>query len=278
MGLAGKTLFITGSSRGIGKAIALRCARDGANIAIVAKTITPFRTLPGTIYQTAHEVEQAGGKALPLAVDIRDEHAISQAVVATLDRFGGIDILVNNAGAIDLEHFLMINPRKIDLLLDINIRGTQLCIRECAPYLVASAEAGRCPHILNISPPLNMNPKWFAENPTYTISKYAMSMFVLGMAQTPYFRNRVSVNALWPRKVIATSALRMLPHADPQRCRKPEIMADAAHAIFQWPATCTGNFFIDEQVLRQKGITDFDRYAVVPGTPDDQLLDDLFLD
>jgi citronellol/citronellal dehydrogenase len=275
--LHGKTLFITGGSRGIGLAIALRAAREGANVAIAAKTTEPNPKLPGTIHTAAAEIERAGGKALPIGCDIRDEAAVRAAVAETANAFGGIDILVNNASAISLTGTMATPMKRFDLMFDVDVRGTFLCSQVCVPHLEASAAAGRNPHILTLSPPLNLDPKWFCDHVAYTIAKYGMSMCVLGMAEE--FRGAgVAVNALWPRSVIATSAIALIPGAASQmdRMRTPEIMADAAHAILTRDArTTTGNFFLDDEVLAASGITDFSRYAVKPGNP---LLPDLFLD
>jgi len=274
--LEGKTLFITGGSRGIGLAIAVRAAQDGANIAIAAKTVDPHPKLPGTIHSAAAAIEQAGGNALAIACDIRDEVAVRAAVAATVARFGGIDILVNNASAISLTGTAATTLKRFDLMFGVNVRGTFLCAQACLPHLQASAAAGRNPHILTLAPPLNMDAKWFRDHAAYTMAKYGMSMCVLGMAEE--FRNDgIGVNALWPRTVIATAALAMIPGAGEQldRTRQPSIMADAAHAVLTRDArTTTGNFFLDDEVLQQDGVTDFSRYAVKPGTP---LLPDLFL-
>jgi len=276
-GLAGRTLFITGASRGIGLAIALRAARDGANVAILGKTVEPHPKLPGTIHDAAAAVEEAGGHALAVACDVRDENAVDAAVEATLARFGSLDILVNNASAISLTGTLDTPVKRYDLMMGVNARGTFVASRACLPHLIASAKTGRNPHILTLSPPLNLDPKWFRPHVAYTTAKYGMSLAVLGMAEE--FRpHGVAVNALWPRTVIATAAIAMIPGAQSQtaRMRKPEIVADAAHAILVRDArTCTGRFFIDEDVLREAGVTDFGRYAVVPGQP---LMTDLFLD
>jgi citronellol/citronellal dehydrogenase len=275
-GLADKTLFVSGGSRGIGLAIALRAARDGANVAIAAKTSAPNPKLPGTIHSAAAEIEEAGGHALPLVCDIRDEASVLSAVAATIGRFGGIDILINNASAISLTGTLETPMKRFDLMFGVNVRGTFLCSQACLPHLKASAGAGRNPHILTLSPPLNMDPKWFAPHVAYTMAKYGMSLCVLGMAEE--FRSEgIGVNALWPRTVIATAALAMIPGAREQLdlTRQPAIMADAAHAILTRDARATtGNFFLDDEVLRAAGVTDFDRYAVKPGMP---LLPDLFL-
>jgi citronellol/citronellal dehydrogenase len=274
--LAGKTLLVTGGSRGIGLAIAVRAARDGANVAIAAKTDAPHPKLPGTIHTAAAEVESAGGKALPIACDIRDEAAVQAAVAATVATFGGIDVLVNNASAISLTGTAATPMKRFDLMFGVNVRGTYACSQACLPHLARSAAAGRNPHILTLSPPLNLDPKWFRDHVAYTMAKYGMSMCVLGMAEE--FRPAgIAVNALWPRSVIATAAVAMIPGAATQtdRMRKPEIMADAAHAILTRDArTTTGRFFIDEQALAEAGVTDLARYAMAPGRP---LLPDLFL-
>jgi len=274
--LAGKTLFVSGGSRGIGLAIALRAARDGANVVIAAKTSSPHPKLPGTIYTAAEEIERAGGKALPVECDIRDEAAVYGAVDAAVKRFGGVDILVNNASAISLTGTLETPMKRFDLMIGVDVRGTFLCSQACLPHLRHAAAAGRNPHILTLSPPLNLDSKWFAPHVAYTIAKYGMSMCVLGMAEE--FRNEeIAVNALWPRTVIATAALAMIPGAadDIARTRKPEIVADAAHAILVRDArSTTGRFFIDEDALREAGVTDFEQYATKPGT---KLLPDLFL-
>jgi citronellol/citronellal dehydrogenase len=275
--LAGKTLFISGASRGIGLAIALRAARDGANVVIAAKTVEPHPKLSGTIHTAAAEVERAGGKALPVAVDIRDEAAVRDAVTQAVLRFGGIDILVNNASAISLTGTLATPMKRFDLMFGVNVRGTFLCSQACLPHLLEAAAAGRNPHVLTLSPPLDLRPRWFKDHVAYTMAKYGMSMCVLGMAEE--FRAAgVAVNALWPRTVIATAALAMIPGMDGrlENCRKPEILADAAHAILTKPSReATGNFYIDEDVLTRDGITDFAPYAVNPGA---RLLPDLFLD
>ena len=275
--LRGKTLFVTGGSRGIGLAIALRAARDGANVAIAAKTTEPNPKLPGTIHTAAAEIEKAGGKALPLACDIRDEAAVRAAVAATANAFGGIDILVNNASAINLTGTAATPMKRLDLMFDVNVRGTFLCSQACLPHLEASAAASRNPHILTLSPPLNLDPKWFRDHVAYTIAKYGMSLCVLGMAEE--FRSAgIAVNALWPRSVIATAAIAMIPGAASEihRMRTPEIIAEAAHAVLTRDArTTTGNFFIDDEVLAEAGVTNLTRYAVKAGSP---LLPDLFLD
>ncbi|XP_063321000.1 hydroxysteroid dehydrogenase-like protein 2 [Pelmatolapia mariae] len=268
--LAGCTLFITGASRGIGKAIALKAARDGANIVIAAKTAEPHPKLPGTIYTAAQEVEAAGGKALPCVVDIRDEQQIGDAVQKAVDVFGGIDILVNNASAISLTGTLETQMKKVDLMLGINLRGTYLTSKLVIPHLLKS----RNPHILNLSPPLNLNPVWFKNHTAYTMAKYGMSMCVLGMAEE--FRGQIAVNALWPRTAIQTAAMDMLGgEGVSKQCRKADIIADAAYAILSRPKDYTGHFLVDEEFLREQGVKDFDQYAVQPGHP---LLPDFFLD
>ena len=275
--LQGKTLFITGASRGVGLSIALRAARDGAQIVIAAKTTALHPKLPGTIYTAAAQIEKAGGKALPLAVDIRDEAAVLGAVEQAAAQFGSIDILVNNASAISLTGTLATPMKRFDLMFGVDVRGTFLCSQACLPHLLRAAAAGRNPHILNLSPPLNLRPHWFKDHVAYTIAKYGMSMCVLGMAEE--FRDRgVAVNALWPRTVIATAALTMIPgmSARGDGCRTPEILADAAHVILTSDACqATGHFYIDEEVLASAGVTDFSRYAVQPGSP---LIADLFVD
>src|SRR5512134_411134 len=267
--LAGKTLFITGGSRGIGKAIALRAAAEGANVALAAKTTTPHPKLPGTIFSAAREIEEAGGSALPLQVDIRFEDQIAAAAAKTAETFGGIDILVNNASAIHLAGTRETPMKRFDLMFGVNLRGTFAASQAILPYLVK----GRNPHILNLSPPVSLDPKWFRDHCAYTIAKYGMSLCVLGMAEE--FRTAgVAVNALWPKTVIATAAIAMLGGMAERNCRKPEIVADAAYAILRRDSrACTGNFFLDEEVLAAEGVTDFSRYAVEPGAP---LCPDLF--
>lgn len=259
--LSGKTLFITGASRGIGLAIALRAARDGANIVIAAKTETPHPRLPGTIYTAAAEIEAAGGKALPLAVDIRDETGLQQAVMRTAEVFGGIDIVVNNASAISLTGTADTSLKRFDLMMGVNVRGTFAVTQACLP-LLRKAEN---PHILTLSPPPSLEPDWYGGHVAYTIAKMGMSLCVLGWAEE--FREAgIAANALWPRTVIDTAALAMLGGLiKPGHCRRPDIVADAAHAILTRPArTCSGNFFLDEEVLREEGVTDFSSYAVDP--------------
>lgn len=271
--LKGAVALITGGSRGIGKAIALRLAKEGAHVAIAAKTAEPHPKLEGTIYSAAEEIEQAGGKALPLQVDIRHEEQITAAVQQTVETFGRLDILVNNASAIALTPTEQTEAKRFDLMHDINIRGTFLMCRHCIPYLKKSGNA----HILNLSPPLNMNPKWFAQHLAYTMSKYGMSMVVLGLAEELRNQN-IAVNALWPKTTIATAAVQNLLGGDflMQKSRTPQIVADAAYYILRRPpATCTGNFFLDEAVLQQEGITDFEHYAV---NPSQNLMPDLFID
>ncbi len=270
--LQGKTVFITGASRGIGKAIAVRAARDGANVVVAAKTKAPNPKLPGTIDTAAEEIEAAGGKALAVPCDVRDEEAVRGAVARAVERFGGIDVLVNNASAIHLADTAATPMKRFDLMLSVNVRGTFLCTQACLPHL----ERAQNPHVLVLSPPLSLRPRWFAPHVAYTLSKYGMSMCVLGMAEE--LRDRgVAVNALWPRTVIATAALNLLGGDETARHgRTPEMVADAAHAILVRPAReCTGNFFIDEDVLRAEGVQDFERYAVRRGEP---LMRDLFVD
>jgi citronellol/citronellal dehydrogenase len=273
MDFKGKTVFITGGSRGIGKAIALKLASAGANVAIAAKTADPNPKLEGTIFTAAEEIEKAGGKALPLQVDIRFEDQIKNAVEKTISAFGGIDILVNNASAINLSPTENLEAKRFDLMHNINVRGTFLVSQACIPWL----KKGSNPHILNLSPPLDMNPKWFASHLAYTMSKYGMSMVVLGLAEE-LKKYRIGVNALWPRTTIATAAVQNLLGGDYliQRSRKPEIVADAAFAVFSQPSEeCTGNFFIDEELLKKQGISDFSHYAVNSG---EQLQTDLFVE
>ncbi len=266
--LSGKTLFITGASRGIGKAIALRAARDGANIVIASKSADKHPKLPGTIHSAAEEIEAAGGQALAIQTDIRHEEQVEAAVAAAVGRFGGIDILVNNASAIYLAGTLQTPMKRFDLMAGVNGRGTFLCSQKALPHLLESAN----PHILNISPPLSMKAEWFKSNCAYTMAKYGMSMCVLGMS-AEFAERGVAVNALWPRTAIDTAALAMLKGVvEPKNCRKPEIVADAAHAILTRDSReCTGNFFIDDDVLREEGVEDLDRYAVDP-------MEDLFID
>ncbi|GDX15783.1 short chain dehydrogenase [Actinomycetes bacterium] len=276
MSLAGKRIFITGGSRGIGLAIALRAAQDGAHIAIAAKTAEANPKLPGTIFSAAKEIEAAGGTALPIQCDIRDEAQIEAAIAKTAETFGGIDILVNNASAINLTRTDQTPAKRFDLMFDVNVRGTFLTSQAALPHLRTSAEEGRNPHILNLSPPLSMKAIWFKNHVAYTMAKYGMSMCVLGMAEE-FKRDGIAVNALWPRTVIDTAALQMIPGIDALAGRKPEILADAAHIIFNRDAKkCTGNFFVDDMVLASEGITDLEKYSVTPGTKD--FLLDFFLD
>ncbi len=274
--LAGRTLFVTGATRGIGLAIALRAARDGANVAFIGKTETPHPKLPGTIHDAARAIEASGGSALPIACDLRDESAVEAAVAAAAARFGGIDVLVNNASAISLTGTLETPAKRFDLMMGVNARGTYVASRACLPHLLAAANAGRNPHVLTLAPPPTLDPKWYGNHVAYTLAKVGMSLVTLGMAEE--FRDRgVAFNALWPRTVIATAAIAMIPGAAAaqQRMRKPEIVADAAHAIVTRDArACSGRFLIDEDVLREEGVADFARYAVTPGQP---LLPDLFL-
>ncbi len=268
--LKNQTLFITGGSRGIGEAIALRAARDGANVVLAAKSEREHPKLPGTIYSVAKAIEAAGGKALPIRCDIRNDEDVANAVAEAVKAFGGIDILINNASAISLTGTLETPMKRFDLMFGVDVRGTFLASQTCIPHLKKSAN----PHILTLAPPLNMDPKWFAPHTAYTMAKYGMSMCVLGMA--PEFApDGIAINALWPRTVIHTAALAMIPGVDPERCRTPQIMADAAHAILTTPSRQrTGQFLIDENVLREAGVTDFEVYAVKAGM---ELLPDLFL-
>jgi citronellol/citronellal dehydrogenase len=270
--LKGKTIFITGASRGIGKAIALRAARDGANVVIAAKTDQPHPKLPGTIHTAAEEIEKAGGKALACVVDVRSEDQIQQAVQATVTRFGGIDILVNNASAISLTGTEATPMKRYDLMHQINTRGTFACSQACIPHLRKAAN----PHVLNLSPPLDMKEKWFAPHTAYTMAKFGMSMCVLGMAGE--FRSEgIAFNALWPRTVVATAAVQNLLGGDSviRGSRSPDIMADAAYVILTRPSReCTGNFFVDDEVLKSAGVTDLSKYQTVPGA---DLIPDFFV-
>ena len=276
MTLAGKRIFITGGSRGIGLAIALRAAADGASVAIAAKTSDPNPKLPGTIHTAAAEIEAAGGKALAIQCDLRDELQIEAAVNQAAEAFGGIDILVNNASAINLTRTDATPAKRFDLMFDVNVRGTFLTSQAALPHLRKSAADGRNPHILNLSPPLSMKPVWFKNHVAYTMAKYGRSMCVLGMAEE-FKRDGIAVNALWPRTVIDTAALQMIPGIDALAGRTPEILADAAYIIFNRPAAeCTGNFFVDDELLASEGITDLEKYSVTPGTKD--FLLDFFLD
>ena len=276
MTLAGKKIFITGGSRGIGLAIALRAAADGASVAIAAKTAEVNPKLPGTIFTAAAEIEVAGGTALPIQCDLRDETQIEAAVKLAADTFGGIDIVINNASAINLTKTESTPAKRFDLMFGVNVRGTFLTSQAAIPYLRQSAIEGRNPHILNLSPPLSMNPKWFKNNVAYTMAKYGMSMCVLGMAEE-FKRDGIAVNALWPRTVIDTAALQMIPGIDASAGRTPKILADAAYIIFNRPSNeCTGNFFVDDELLASEGITDLAKYSVTPGTK--EFLQDFFLD
>jgi citronellol/citronellal dehydrogenase len=274
--LQGKTLLITGASRGIGLAIAKRAAADGANIVLLAKTVDPNPKLPGTLASAAAEVVAAGGQALPVQTDIRDEAAVAAAVQAAVAHFGGIDILVNNASAISLTPTAATPMKRFDLMFGVNVRGTFACTQACLPELMKSAKAGRNPHVLNMSPPLSMKEHWFRGHVAYTMAKYGMSECTLGHAGE--FRPLgIAVNSLWPRTAIATAALQMIPGVDLNLCRKPEILADAAFFILTSDAKATtGNFFIDDEVLARHGVTDLDRYAVKPGTT--KFIPDFFVD
>jgi len=269
LSLKGRTLFITGASRGIGLAIALRAAKDGANVAVVAKTETPHPRLPGTIHTAAEQIEQAGGKALPLAVDIRSEEQVTQAVAECAKTFGGIDILVNNASAIQLTRADTTELKRFDLMQQVNARGTFLCSKLCLPHLIGREN----PHVLSLAPPISMDPRWFAQHTAYTVSKFSMAMVSFGLAAE---WKDVAFNCLWPRTIIRTAALNLIPGVDQSRCRTPEIVADAAQVILTRDAkSFTGRFCIDEDVLRETGVTDFSGYAVDPGK---ELLTDLFLE
>ncbi|SCY90041.1 SDR family oxidoreductase [Microvirga guangxiensis] len=272
MSLKGKTLFITGASRGIGLAIGLRAARDGANVVIAAKTAEPHPKLPGTIYTAAEEIEKAGGKALPLVVDVRDEAAVSGAIEKTVETFGGLDIVVNNASAISLTPTTMTDMKRFDLMHQINTRGTYMVSKYAIPHL----EKAENPHILMMSPPLDMKEKWFAPHLAYTMAKYGMSLCVLGLAGELRPKG-IAVNALWPRTTIATSAVKNLLGGDEivQASRTPEILSDAAYAIFQKPArNFSGHFLIDDVFLSEEGVTDFEKYRVDPTKP---LMPDFFV-
>lgn len=276
MSLAGKRIFITGGSRGIGLAIALKAARDGASVAIAAKTAEVNPKLPGTIYSAAAEIEAAGGIALPIQCDLRDEEQITASIAKAAAEFGGIDILINNASAINLTKTEATPAKRFDLMFDVNVRGTFLTSQAAIPHLRESAKAGRNPHILTLSPPLSMKAKWFQHHVAYTMAKYGMSMCVLGMSEE-FRKEGIAVNALWPRTAIDTAALQMIPGVDTAACRTPEILADAAYIILNRESKgCTGNFFVDDELLASEGITDLERYSVVPGTKD--FLLDFFLD
>ena len=270
--LHAKTIFITGASRGIGREIALRCARDGAQVVITGKTVQAHARLPGTIHSVAAEVEQAGGKALAIQLDVRDEQALQAAVEQAAQHFGGIDVLVNNASAIGLSSTLNTPAKRLDLMWQVNMRATFLASQACIPFLKKSAN----PHILTLSPPLNLDAKWFAPHVAYSISKYGMSLCALGMARE-FAADGIAVNCLWPRTTIATSAIEFnFPEDVLRASRKPAIVADAAyHILIRDSRDCTGNFFVDEQVLHEAGIKNLDQYALTPGAP---LYNDLFLD
>jgi len=272
MSLRGKTIFITGASRGIGKAIAERAARDGANVVVAAKTAEPNSKLPGTIYSAAEDIEALGGKALALQVDVRFDEQIQKAISQAVEKFGGLDVLVNNASAISLTGTLETDAKRFDLIHQVNVRATYLTSRAAIGHLEKSAN----PHILNLSPPLNLDPKWFGNHVAYTMSKYGMSMCTLGMSKE-LKKKRIAVNSLWPETGIATAAVKNLLGGDDamKMCRTPEIVADAAHWILCQPSgECTGNFFIDSEVLRNSGINDLESYAVMPGQ---KLMPDFFL-
>ena len=274
--LKGKTLFITGASRGIGLAIAKRAARDGANIVIAAKTAEANPKLPGTIYSAAAEIIEAGGKALPLQTDIRDEASVQAAVAQAVEEFGGIDILINNASAISLTPTSDTPMKRFDLMFGVNVRGTYLCTQACLPELKKAAAAGRDAHVLNMSPPLSMKQHWFAPHTAYTMAKYGMSMCTLGHSGE-FAKYGIAVNSLWPRTAIATAALQMIPGVDTNMCRKPDILADAAYFILTSNAKATtGNFFIDDELLAAHGVTDLDKYSVKPGTKN--FIPDFFVD
>jgi citronellol/citronellal dehydrogenase len=270
--LHGKTLFITGASRGIGREIALRAAKDGANVAVAAKTVEPHPKLAGTIHTVAAEIEQAGGKALAIQLDVRDDAAVVAAVGQAAGKFGGIDILVNNASAISLTPTVATPAKRFDLMMGVNVRATFLCSQACIPHLKKSAN----PHILTLSPPLSMKAKWFAGHVAYTMSKYGMSMCTLGMSEE-LRKDGIAVNSLWPQTTIATAAVEVhFPEEILKASRHASIMADAAHLILTSDSRAnTGNFYIDEELLRRSGVTDFDRYALTPGVP---TFKDLFLD
>ena len=276
MSLAGKRIFITGGSRGIGLAIALKAARDGASVAIAAKTAEVNPKLPGTIYSASAEIEAAGGVALPIQCDLRDEDQITASIAKAAAEFGGIDILINNASAINLTKTEATPAKRFDLMFDVNVRGTFLTSQAAIPHLRESAKAGQNPHILTLSPPLSMKAKWFQHHVAYTMAKYGMSMCVLGMSEE-FRKEGIAVNALWPRTAIDTAALQMIPGVDTAACRTPEILADSAYIILNRESkSCTGNFFVDDELLASEGITDLEKYSVVPGTKD--FLLDFFLD
>lgn len=273
-----RTVFITGGSRGIGLAIAKKLSSQGDRIVIAAKTVEPNPKLPGTLHTAAEEIKSMGGECLPLQVDIRDEVAIVDAVVCAAKHFGGIDVLINNASAINLTPTDMTSMKRFDLMFGVNVRGTYATTQACLPYLKASAKAGNNPHVLNISPPLNLNPNWFAPHVAYTMAKYGMSMCVLGHSKE-FKHMGIAVNALWPQTAIYTAAMQMIPGVMPEHCRTPAIVADAAAEILSWPVgpdEHTGRFLIDEQVLRNSGVIDFEVYSQIPGSTFIQK--DFFLD
>ena len=274
--LSGKTIVITGASRGIGLAIATRAAADGANVVLLAKTVEPNPKLPGTLASAAEAVVAAGGQALPVQTDIREEAQVAAAMAAAVARFGGIDILVNNASAISLTPTDATPMKRFDLMFGVNVRGTYCCTQAALPWLIKSAQAGRNPHVLNMSPPLSMREHWFKGHVAYTMAKYGMSECTLGHAGE--FRpHGIAVNSLWPRTAIATAALQMIPGIDLKLCRKPEILSDAAWFILTSDAkTTTGKFFIDDELLAANGVTDFDKYSVTPGTKN--FIPDFFVD
>ena len=275
MNLKGKTLFITGASRGIGLAIGKRAARDGANIVIAAKTSDPNPKLPGTIHSAAAEIVAAGGQALAVQTDIRDEASVHAAIAQAVAQFGGIDILVN-ASAISLTPTDATPMKRFDLMFGVNVRGTFLCTQACLPHLIKSAQAGRNPQVLNMSPPLSMREHWFAPHVAYTMAKYGMSECTLGHAGE-FKPHGIGVNSLWPRTAIATAALQMIPGVDLGKCRTPQILSDAAYLILTSDAkVTTGNFFIDDELLAAHGVTDFEPYSVTPGTRD--FIPDFFVD
>jgi citronellol/citronellal dehydrogenase len=270
--LRGRTVFITGASRGIGKAIAIRLAADGAAVVVTGKTVETHRTLPGTIYTAAEEIRSAGGSALAVPMDVRDEAQVETAVNRAIDEFGRIDVLVNNASAISLTGTAMTPMKRFDLMHQVNVRGTFLCTQKCLPHLKRGVGA----HVLNIAPPLHFESRWFAPHAAYSLSKYGMSLCVLGMAEE-FRAEHIAVNALWPRTIIDTAALALVPGVDRARARTPVIMADAAYEILtRDPTTCTGRFFVDEDILREVGVTDFSRYRADPSSREEPL-DDFFL-
>ncbi len=273
--LSGKTLFITGASRGIGKAIALKAAKDGANIVIAAKTAEPHPKLPGTVYETAQAIEKAGGKALACIVDIRDDAQVAEAIKKAVATFGAIDILINNASAISPTHTLATEMKRYDLMMDINVRGTFLCSKLCLPHLKASSN----PHVLNLAPPPKLEPRWFAPHVAYTLSKFGMSLLAMGMSEE-FRKDGIAFNCLWPKTIIATAAIQNILGGEEaiKKSRKPEIVADAAYAILTRDSkTCTGNFFIDEDLLREEGVSDFRHYQVDPSLDPNLLISDIFL-